>query len=682
MADIPNLKDCTPKSLHSGDFWLNWAFIDGRKAPVDNTGQLVAHFDHRALTSIDKAIERHKANPKLGAGISLGKDGLQVGTQWVWCLDFDGFLRRLKDGSLDFDNGVVEFLERLGTWVEISPSETGAKAFFISDKKPTPIKLIAKFGPSKFINQLPDVRKYQHREVEVFSKGFFLTVTGERLGHWKDMRVLSEAETDEQLVPLNDWAISTGGEGFVKKIKTEAERSGNAGMNSAQVKKEYAKPLLDDMATVLLYVDAEDEQIYSDVANGLARTYGESGRKLFLDYCTRSTNADHQSDLASGVVDQRYSRALRELGDHPKGLTAWSIIQRAKTHPDYPQDFEVRYEGEVNFIPAGLFCDTNTKPDSPSNHGDLDTLFSDIELRQEDVDAMDEAEIIFPEMIVKGHVQAYVSPANGGKTTIMTYACEKLAADDFDVFYINVDGSPGDLKRHHAHAKRHGYKVLAPDARKGGSIQSVHSKLQKLAIGTAALGNTILIFDTLKKFVQVIEKAKAAAFFKLTRALSVKGATVILLGHTNKHAGEDGLPVFEGTADLRNDVDELIYLDCYKNEPEGVLEVTTRPDKVRADLKPKTFTIDLKNGRKVTELGYTKNIVAKEKRHVLELFKDAIRSGLQSQKELLEYAEPKTSEGKQKLRTWLIEFTHWDQPEIVATPAGRGKDLRYALAGV
>lgn len=328
-----------------------------------------------------------------------------------------------------------------------------------------------------------------------------------------------------------------------------------------------------------------------------------------------------------------------------------------------------------------LFETTITESDGITNKVAIDALFSDIELRQEDVDAMDEAEIIFPEMIVKGHVQAIVSPANGGKTTILTYVCEKLARDGYNVYYINVDGSPGDLKRQYRHANTHGYKVLAPDARKGGSIQSVHSKLHKLVEGNGVLSNTILIFDTLKKFVQVIEKAKAAAFFKLTRALSVKGATVILLGHTNKHAGEDGQQVFEGTADLRNDVDELIYLDCFKNETDGVLEVTTRPDKIRASLKPKTFVIDLKNGRKVIELGYTKNIVAKEKREVLELAKGAIAQGIHSQKDLLDYLEPKTTEGRQKLRKLLIEFTNWENPEIVATHTGRAKDLKYTFAG-
>lgn len=345
MADIVNLKKCTPNALHSGGFWLNWMFKDGRKVPIDGTGRMVGHADPRAHSTLDNVIEQHKLNPALGAGISLGKDGLQIGGQWVWCLDFDGFLCRQADGGFDFDDGLVEFLTDLATWVEVSPSETGAKAFFLSEKLPTS-KMIAKFPPSKFRNQFPDVRKYEHREVELFTKGFFLAITGERLGDWKEMRVLSATEADALVRRLNEWAIRSGGEGFGKHAQ---QPDGSTKTDSAQGRKEYAKPLLEDMATVLLYVDAEDEQIWSDTLNGIARTYGEDGRGIAHEYSRRSEKYDENE------CDSRYNRALRELENHPKGLTAWSTIQRAKGHPDWPMGFEVNYVSNNDADPTSLF---------------------------------------------------------------------------------------------------------------------------------------------------------------------------------------------------------------------------------------------------------------------------------------------------------------------------------------
>ena len=37
-------------------------------------------------------------------------------------------------------------------------------------------------------------------------------------------------------------------------------------------------------------------------------------------------------------------------------------------------------------------------------------------------------------------------------------------------------------------------------------------------------------------------------------------ATVVLLGHVNKHKGADGQDIYEGTGDLQNDCDNLLFL--------------------------------------------------------------------------------------------------------------------------
>lgn len=220
---------------------------------------------------------------------------------------------------------------------------------------------------------------------------------------------------------------------------------------------------------------------------------------------------------------------------------------------------------------------------------DVDGMFSDFVLREEEVNEMEEAEFLIPNMIVRGHVTAYVAAANGGKTTIFIHLCEQLTAKGLNVMYINADGSPGDLKRHFEHAQKHDYKVLSPDARRGGSAAAVVQTFQKIARKGADLGDYVFIFDTLKKFTDVINKRQAKEFYTLLRKLSVMGATICLLGHTNKYAGADGEAIFEGTGDLRTDVDDLIYLDNMKNEALGRLEVTTRPNKVRATFEKRSF---------------------------------------------------------------------------------------------
>lgn len=102
--------------------------------------------------------------------------------------------------------------------------------------------------------------------------------------------------------------------------------------------------------------------------------------------------------------------------------------------------------------------------------------------------------------------------------------------------------------------------------------------------------NTVFIFDTLKKMTDVINKSRAKELYKLLRGLSAKGMTIVLLAHTNKYNDAEGKPIFEGTGDLRSDVDELIYFIPSKNE-DGSMTVSTAPDKVRGKFEPISFTI-------------------------------------------------------------------------------------------
>ena len=306
----------------------------------------------------------------------------------------------------------------------------------------------------------------------------------------------------------------------------------------------------------------------------------------------------------------------------------------------------------------------------------IDELFSDLALREEHVKQMAEAEFLIPDLIVRGHVAAYVSPANGGKTAIFVHISEKLSAMGMRVLYINVDGSPGDLKRHHAHAEAHGYTVIAPDACEGKAVDDVVIKLKAIAGGKQRCDEYVFIFDTLKKFVDVIQKKDAKDFYNLTRNLSVKGATICLLGHTNKHPGVDGQLVYEGTGDLRNDVDELIYLVSNLNEQTNQLEITTRPDKVRAEFSPVSYVID-RDTRAVREAERVIKIMAAEDRELVDLISEAINAAKSSQKDILEFVREKSIAGDKKIRNTLIHHSKGENSIFGFKRTGRGKDLSY-----
>ena len=101
-----------------------------------------------------------------------------------------------------------------------------------------------------------------------------------------------------------------------------------------------------------------------------------------------------------------------------------------------------------------------------------------------------------------------------------------------------------------------------------------------------------MIFDTLKKYADLMSKGGTRTFLTLLRSLTLRGATVLLLGHTNKHRGPDGKLVFEGVGDVRNDVDELLYIEAGEKDAAGMVTLTIRPDKARCAVREASFQLD------------------------------------------------------------------------------------------
>lgn len=210
----------------------------------------------------------------------------------------------------------------------------------------------------------------------------------------------------------------------------------------------------------------------------------------------------------------------------------------------------------------------------------------------EQVQTMKATRMIWRDMIASSHLSVWSAPGNGGKTSIAKFAAGELAGL-FTVLFFQEDASAGDLPALYEHAKQHGYRMLNSTLA-GSSPEDQISALRDLARDGAELGGFVMFFDTLKKYVDLMSKGGSRGFFKLMRGLTQRGATVVLLGHTNKHKGVDGKLIFEGVGDVRNDVDEMIYIDATDKDPAGVVTLTMRPDKVRCAIREATFTLDTK----------------------------------------------------------------------------------------
>ena len=202
-----------------------------------------------------------------------------------------------------------------------------------------------------------------------------------------------------------------------------------------------------------------------------------------------------------------------------------------------------------------------------------------------------EAEIIWEDAIVRGHVQVWAGSGGAGKTTIALLAAKDLAAKGFDVLFLQEDAGAGDMPALQNHAENHNYSILN-SAINGKSTDDLLRVFHDLIEKKENLSNRVFFLDTLKKFCDLMTKGGTREFFRLMRSLSTLGATIVLLGHTNKSLDHTGKPVFEGVGDVRNDVDELFYLNRTVPDSQGNVLVSVEPDKQRAMVRTRTFKIN------------------------------------------------------------------------------------------
>ena len=229
-----------------------------------------------------------------------------------------------------------------------------------------------------------------------------------------------------------------------------------------------------------------------------------------------------------------------------------------------------------------------------------------MEVTEEIIKNIADAKFAWRQLIPQGHMVVICSKANGGKTTLMVQIAGDMAKDGYRVLYINADASASDIKYYAHHALDYGYTLINPDLT-NGTADEVMEELRQISLAEGDFSKVVIVLDTLKKFGDMMNKSKSKLFNSLLRTLTAKGITVICLAHTNKYEDKDGMPIYEGTGDLRNDFDELIYLMPVKN-PDGTTTVSTLKDKTRADIRDESFIITA--DREVRRLDHHVNTLA------------------------------------------------------------------------
>lgn len=313
------------------------------------------------------------------------------------------------------------------------------------------------------------------------------------------------------------------------------------------------------------------------------------------------------------------------------------------------------------------------------------------EVSDDEMDEIQNSEFITDGLIVRGHLVAVVAEANGGKTTIFFHLAGEMVQKGYTVVYVNADVSGGDAKPYHAKAKEKGIRLLLPDMKVGKSMDGVVKMLEKMRLAEGDYSDYVFIFDTWKKMCDVLSKRDAKNVFMTLRALTARGMTIILLAHTNKYKGDDGMPVYEGTVDLRNDCDELIYL-LPEKRPDGSMVVSTLPDKTRAKIEKITWEIDQHRNVRLHE-SYEDVLTRRKERErmaedqdVIERIEERLQKREAKQSDLLSYCKEHGISSQRRVRRCLQRYSQKDQTISTVlwweTEGGTNNAKNYRLVDV
>jgi hypothetical protein len=113
---------------------------------------------------------------------------------------------------------------------------------------------------------------------------------------------------------------------------------------------------------------------------------------------------------------------------------------------------------------------------------------------------------------------------------------------------------------------------MAADGHLGFQAKAFRAAMEKMITENTARG-VIVVLDTLKKFVNTMDKNESRDFTRVVRQFCLKGGTVIALSHANKNPGANGKVKYTGTTDIVDDFDCAYTLETVPEQADTNLKV-------------------------------------------------------------------------------------------------------------
>ena len=156
---------------------------------------------------------------------------------------------------------------------------------------------------------------------------------------------------------------------------------------------------------------------------------------------------------------------------------------------------------------------------------------------------------------LRGQMTVLYAKPNTGKTLITLWlliqSIKEKSLDAKHIYYVNADDDYRGLITKTKLAELYGFEMLSPSY-KGFTAAHMQAYMKGL-IEAKTARDTVIILDTLKKFVSLMDKKEGSTFMASAGEFIASGGTIIALAHTNKNRDSEGKVVFSGTSDISDD---------------------------------------------------------------------------------------------------------------------------------
>ena len=402
-------------------------------------------------------------------------------------------------------------------------------------------------------------------------------------------------------------------------------------------------------------------------------------------------------------------RKLRAIGIPP---TLWADVGPSERLALYQLDEDISLgairenfgsasrvcgQGEYVTLPSGDYFAQDTWPDTIDDLSVFDTLDEDpgpayespcddlpqqisegtlldqFSLRDADLGEVVLCTPLLGEVVLSGQATVVYAPPNSGKTLTMIHLVRRAVEDGrlkpHLAYVVNADDSLEGVHEKRALLAERGVHMLVPGKQGFDSAKLAHSMREMIERDQCT--DVLIIVDTLKKFVDLMDKRSAADFGTLVRQFVLAGGTFFALAHTRKNEGADGKLVYSGTTDVTEDFDgacllvplqergtqgeKLVQFQFFKRRGANADQTFAFDDDLNLSYQERLASVRLVESNELREqVSYAQ---FKSDEPVIQAIRITIASGIAQKMSLAKAVAEKTGKSRQAVLDVLDRYT-------------------------